>query len=229
MTWDNPKLFWDLGLWVEGNNMPNAQIKINLDNLNDLDLISRCKLHKTGLTNNAGIFTDATYLATITAAITNAETKVIAKDAYDQAGKTLTTQKNQAIAALLRAGKLGAKYVDLKADGDAAVMQLGGFGPRDAGAPPNIVAVTGLNATFGDASGTMDLHWNPAEDAIANIIQYRVANSNAAWQNSAPITGSVGKLTGLTPGELYEIRVCGIFRGQDAPGPACATIEHRSA
>ena len=125
--------------------------------------------------------------------------------------------------------KTGGKYVDLKANGDAAIMQLGGFGPRAEGSPPNIVPVTGLNATYGDISGSIDLHWNPLADAVAYIMQSRVANSNGAWISAAPVTGSLSQLTGLTPGEPYELRVCGVFRGQTGPGPACDTIEHRAA
>ena len=229
IRFDNPNLFWDLGLQVEGTPMPDAQIKVDVDKLNDPDLIARAKLHKAGLTDNPTVFTDATYLTDITAAITLAEGKVNAKNAHEQAGKTLTTQKNQAVTALLKQTKKGGKYVDLTANGNAAIMQLGGFGPRDAGSPPDIVPVTGLNATYAEISGGMDLHWNPLEDAVAYIMQWRVANANGAWQSSAPITPSVGRLTGLTPGELYEVRVCAVFRGQTAPGPACDTIEHRSA
>jgi hypothetical protein len=227
--WDNPNLFWDLGLWVEGDTMPDAQIKIDLDKLSDEDLITRAKLHETGLTQNATVFTDASYLTAITAAIAPAETKVLAKKNHEQAGKTLTTQKNQAVGNLLKVLKLGAKYVDLKANGDAAIMQLGGFGPRAAGAPPNVVAVTELAATYGDSPGEIELQWNPTEDAIAYIMHWRVANSNAPFQNSAPVTKSKGTLEGLTPGELYEVSVCAVYRGQDSPGPMCATIEHRAA
>ena len=95
--------------------------------------------------------------------------------------------------------------------------------------PPNIVPVTELNTTYGDISGTIDVHWNPLADAVAYIMQSRVANSNGAWISAAPVTGSLSQLTGLTPGELYELRVCGVFRGQTGPGPACDTIEHRAA
>jgi hypothetical protein len=227
--WDNPNLFWDLGLWVEGDTMPDAQIKIDLDKLSDEDLIARAKLHKKGLADNAAIFTDPQYLADVTAAITDAEAKVGAKDAHEQAGKTLTTQKNQSIANLLKVTKKGAKYVDLKADGNPATMQLGGFGPRAPGAPPNVVAVTSLAATYGDSPGEIELQWNPTEDAIGYIMHWRVANSNAPFQKSAPVTPSKGTLTGLTPGELYELSVCAVYRGQDSPGPMCPTIEHRAA
>lgn len=229
MRFDHPNLFWDLGLQVEGTDMPDAQIKIDVDKLKDADLIARAQLHQTGLTLNPTVFTDATYLTDITAVITAAEAKLLAKSTHEQAGLTLTTQKNQAITALRKQVKKGGKYVDLTANGNAATMQLGGFGPRDAGSPPNIVPVPGLNATYGDVSGSLDLHWNPLEDAIAYIMQWRVANANGPWQSSAPVSASVGQLTGLTPGELYEVRVCGVFRGQTAPGPACATIEHRAA
>jgi hypothetical protein len=119
--------------------------------------------------------------------------------------------------------------VDLEADGDPVKMTQGGFGPRDAASAPAITAPTDFSATFGDAAGFISLHWNKAEGSVASVVQYRPANQNGAWQNSAPVTASTLQLGGLTPGELYELRVCAIFAGQTNPGPACDTIEHRAA
>ena len=110
----------------------------------------------------------------------------------------------------------------------ADVLALG-LNVREAGGPAVIAAPVNLSATYGDVPGAISLHWDPLDGAVSFVVQFRVANSNAAWQNSAPFTGSNYQLTGLTAGELYEVRVCGIFPGQTQPGPACSTIEHRAA
>lgn len=230
MRFDHPDLRWDLGLWVEDQIMPDAIIKIDVDKLPDADVVSLAKKHKKGLEDNPTVFPEgAGYIADLGPMITAAEGKLAEIVTHDQNRKTLTQQKNQAVTVLKKQVKKGGKMVDLKAGGNPVIMTQGGFGPRDTASPPQIVAPTGLSATYGDAAGSISLHWNPPPGAVSFVAQYRVANQNGAWQNSAPVTPSTMQLTGLTPGELYEVRVCATFAGQAQPGPACDTIEHRAA
>ena len=230
MRFDNPHLHWDQGLWVENQTMPEAIIKIDVDRLPDDDVVALARKHKKGLEDNPAVFTaGAGYIADLGPMITAAEGKLNEITIHDQNRKTLTQQKNQFIATLKKQVKKGGKYVDLTASGSAVIMTQGGFGPRDAATPPQIVAPASLSATYGDVAGSISLHWNPPDNAVSFVVQYRVANQNGAWQNSAPVTTSTMQLPGLTPGELYEVRVCATFAGQAQPGPACDTIEHRAA
>jgi hypothetical protein len=148
---------------------------------------------------------------------------------HAQAGVALTAEKKAARREADEAVTKIARFLEAKKNITSAQVLGLGFSLKSNGTPPAIVAPEDLSATFGDVDGSISLHWNPVAGAAAYVVQYRVANANGAWQNSSPVTPSNVQLTGLTPGELYELRVCAVFAGQAHPGPACDTIEQRAA
>ncbi len=232
MHFDNPNLFWDIGL-VEGATMPEPiQISLDLRGLSEPNYIANLTTIHTNMAKpeNAALVTGSPFTAVQLAGFLDAfALKVQAGKDHVQAGKTITQQKREAKAFSDDAFTKTARYFESKNGITPADVQTLGFNLKSDPVPVQIVAPSGFSATFGDVSGGISLHWNPLAGTAAFVVQFRLANQNGAWQSSAPVTASNMQLTGLTPGELYELRVCGIFSGQSSPGPACDTIEHRAA
>lgn len=213
--------------------MPNG-VLITLDaaHLSEQDLIDRTQsiAAKMALTANATLIVGLPY--TPTQFQDKADAYKVARQAVidsKTAAAALTQTKHTTEIDLERATMSIVRTLEARPTLTAADVLALGLSPRAPGSPAVIAAPTNLSATYGDVSGAISLHWDPLEDAVSSVVQFRVANSNAPWQNSDPFTGSNYQLTGLTPGELYEVRVCGIFPRQTQPGPACNTIEHRAA
>lgn len=147
-----------------------------------------------------------------------------------QSTAPLTVAKNSAEVKLEKATMAIVRSLESRPNLTELDVTSLGFAVRAAASPPNIVAPEDLSITFGDVAGSVSAHWQPLADRVTYVLQYRLANTpGAPWVTGYTNTASDCRVTGLTPGALYEFQVCAIFSGVENPGPACAVVEHRAA
>jgi hypothetical protein len=109
--------------------------------------------------------------------------------------------------------------VEAEARGDAALLGASGYPLASAAVqsttPP--AQILNLFLTAGDASGTLDLTFDP--DALAKTYEVQITTThpiNGPWTTMVQPTTSYTKLTGLTSGQRVWLRVRGI--GSNGPG-----------
>jgi hypothetical protein len=232
MHFDNPNLFWDIGLIEESPSMP-IEIALNLKNLNEQQLIEKATTigTKMALPANAALVTGSPFtgaqVTTFTGTFSGKR-----QDGIDlkQTIKTNTSEKNTAKSVVEDALTRIKKFVESKPTVTIAEAMALGFEIKSEGGPPQIVAPEDLSITYGDAQGSVSGHWQPVAGAAGYIFQYRLANTpGAVWVTGYNNTASDCRVAGLTAGALYEFQVCAIFSGVENPGPACSVVEHRAA
>lgn len=232
-TWDNPNLHWDLGLWVEDTMAEPIQIALGLRSLSEADYITRLTTIHTNMAKpeNAALVTGAPFTAAqLATAVGDFAAKVQAGKDNVTAQKANTQQKKEKKAVSDDIASRLAGFFEVKVGVSASQVTGLGFPLKAASAPPDIAAPADLSITFGDVSGSVSAHWQPLADRVTYLLQYRLANTpGAAWVTGYTNTSSDCRVTGLTPGALYEFQVCAIFPGVQDPGPACAVVEHRAA
>jgi hypothetical protein len=230
--WDNPKLFFDLGLLVE-ETMPDINIVLELQRLNDQQYINYLTTIHTNMAKpeNATIVADSPFTgAELKTLVDLFAAKVQAQANHKQAGKTITTQKRDARDEADDAVTKVAKFMESKVGLTPADAQTIGFNLKNAAARPVIAPPEGLSIRFGDAPGQVSAHWNPVSRAVTYMLFYRLANTpGAAWVLGYNNSASDAKVNGLTPGALYEFYVAAVFAGESEPGPGSLVVEHRAA
>jgi hypothetical protein len=232
--YENPNLFWDIGLIEESNIMADKPlIKLELRSLSEQELVDLITLVATNAAKaeNASIVAGAPYTPE---ELEDLKTELVNKRAAQTAGKAAaklsTTQKNTAVDNAEAGLTSMKKFMESKPNVTEAMCEAIGFAVQEAGGPPAIVAPEEFSLTFGDSAGEVDAQWNPPHGAVTFIVQFRLANTpGAAWTTGYTGTRSSCTVSGLTPGALYEFQVCAIYRGQQTPGPACAVVEQRAA
>jgi len=231
--WGNPHLFWDLGLVTEDTMAEPIQIKLDLRALSEQDYITRLTTIHTNMAKpeNATLVTGSPFTAAeLKEFVDEFAAKAQAQKDNVQAGKTITTQKRDAKDAADTAATKLARFFEAKKDITPAQVQGLGFTLKSDATPPSIVAPDGLDVKFGDVPGQVSVHWNPVPGAVTYMVHYRLANTpDAPWQLGYNNSTSDCRVNGLTPGALYEFKVCVVFAGRDQPGPACSVVEHRAA
>jgi hypothetical protein len=109
--------------------------------------------------------------------------------------------------------------IEAEARGDAALLGASGYPLASAAVqsttPP--AQILNLFLTAGDASGTLDLTFDP--DALAKTYEVQITTTHpidGPWTTMVQPTTSSTKLTGLTSGQRVWLRVRGI--GSNGPG-----------
>ena len=208
-------------------------IKFDARSLSNQDLIDKTTVVAAKLADaaNAALivglpYTPVQYQGLVTAYSAARAAQLLNK----QSAAGLTSTKNATEIALEKASMAIVRSLESRPTLTEGNVTALGFAVRSAATPPNIIAPADLSITFGDVSGSVSAHWQPLADRVTYLLQYRVANTpGAPWVTGYTNTASDCRVTGLTPGALYEFQVCAIFPGVENPGPACAVVEHRAA
>ena len=171
----------------------------------------------TGNPNATG--SDPTLIQITTAADT-LETKALDAKNKRDASETATTQQNTAENEADRLITKFAKFVENKADGDAAKIQSCGLAVRAAASTPigQLVQAKNLVALAGDNDGELDTDW----DSVKGAKTYELQSSHdpitpTSWTAAAMVTKSKATVPGLVTGTKYWFRVRAI--GSAGPGP----------
>ena len=158
----------------------------------------------TSLTGNANFTTPTIPPATLTTQANGFNTAA-AKALNGTPSDTL--DKTNKRAALIASLDQLATYVDLIANGDAAIILSSGFNLASSSSrTPAVPGTTSILSVTNVASGKLGLDLQVAANAWAYIVEYTAlpsgAKLTATFTNPHDVT-----LTGLTPGTNYSIRV----------------------
>ena len=192
-----------------------ASIKLELDGLNALQLSGKAQAIITALTGNADFPAPEPALTVLT---TQADDVAAAyatqkqKEADASAATAATDASIETLKASLRT--LGA-YIQKTSDGDASKILSSGFAvEKDREASKPLAAPEGVNASYGDEPGEIDLAWNPLPGRPTYEAHISDGDTNS-YHYADSSTKSKVTLEGLVSGQLYHIKV----RGMNPAGP----------
>jgi len=184
-----------------------ATLKLDIDDLNALELAGKAGTIVAAMSGNNTFPTPDPSLTTLT---TQADTL---SDAYavqkqkvaDAASATQATDTAlQTLKASLRT--LGA-YVQKTSGGDAEKILSSGYAVAKDREPAQIPpAPDGVNATYGDSPGEIDLSWNPIPGRPTYEVHLSEGDT-ATYRYAASSTKSKATLEGLTSGTLYHLKI----------------------
>jgi hypothetical protein len=148
-------------------------------------------------------------LAKLDADLTDYDQKLQAKSSGAQADLIAFTISRNTLETDL--GTLGG-YVNIVANGDAAVVVSSGFPSYDTSrsidtTPPD--APQSLVLRQGDLSGTCVARYQPDRQHSVNEVQINTDNPNneANWKTAGLFSGGKAALSGFTPGTVVWVRV----------------------
>lgn len=110
-------------------------------------------------------------------------------------------------------------YVHLIANGDANKVAASGFPLAGTpGLPVEMPKVEGLQASYGDADGTIDLQWDPVpcKARLYSVEVSEAADGQSGWSLLLQQSSSRATVSGLISGKRYWFRVRAI--GSAGPG-----------
>jgi hypothetical protein len=213
--YDTPGLTYDSGVHYDDQPAPQqrrskmAKVKLNLNNLPDVQVIQRANEIKTAMTGNAAFATPTPTLTAVGTAITTAQTALTASDNAATTSKQATANKDTAVDALRGLIMQLATYVELTAAGDEAKILSAGMDVRSARAPSGTPdTVSNLSVTAGDNAGELDLQWDP----VAGAKSYEVHTSPdpvtaSSWTSQPTVTKSKTAARSLPSGTRVWTRV----------------------
>lgn len=199
-----------------------SKIKLGLGLKSILQKIGFANSVIEAITGNPAFDPAVVDLADITDIKDDLLAKLADRDAAKAAAEALTEGLYELDAEYDEVVKALAKVVEKVADGDAEILESGGFdtfipGQRTPAEPLGVV--TGLVAEPGNAAGKIDADWNSLEGADTYNIYVTTGDplDEAGWVFKASRKQSRAVLTGLTPVTQYFIRVTGV--GTEGEGP----------
>ena len=216
---------YDSGIRYDDVTVPltrkNMLAKLGLDRMNPGQKVTTVKAVKNAMTTNAATFNaPPVSMAATGTLITAAEDAITNVVTTDTAAKLALTQRDDAVAAMCAAAMQLVSYVEGKAAGNAATIELAGMGVRNPKAPIGALAqVLDLAVTASDHAGRLDWMCKPVKGAGSyEIWTSSDPLSDTSWSFRASSTKSSGTLGGFTSGAKMWVRVRAI--GADAdPGP----------
>jgi len=204
------------------------KIKLELDRRTDTEVMDLSTLIVKQMGDNAPIFTQPDPpLATLTTQAATMKSLMDQRAALLQKAQSLTVEirdaRNQLESSIATQSAYVEKLIkDLPDDQAEATAKKAGMDVADTpggtiGALPKI---EGLTATQGDASGEVDLSWNPIKRGLQNYLVELTEDPAAqtGWRFAMNSRKSNCSITGLTSGKRYWFRVTP--EGSAGPGPA---------
>lgn len=219
VTWDSGAR-WDEAL-PGPQHQPHktmAQVKLNLRNKSDAELLTFGEAHATAIDGNANFPTPDPDAADFTAATTAYQNALTAQANAEAAAQAATAAKDTA--RLTYEGVLNDRglYVQQASSGDEEKILSASFEVRDIPtAIGDLPAPVDFLATMGDMPGEIDFAWSPVKGASVYMVECKVHNDAGVWQLVKPFTASKGTATGLTSGTAYAFRVAAV--GAAGQGP----------
>lgn len=215
--WDDPSLRWDEPV---PDPMPYVmkKVKSNVSSKADLELAGYGDAIVESMTGNAEFPTPDPTLATLTGdaqAIRGKIAQIADLDAQRDVAIGQLATLNQTARNNIR---MMADYVQDKSDGNPDKILSSGF--EVAGEPEpmgELDAVQNLRVKFSNVEGQLISRWKKVPGASSYIVQYTLNPDAGPWLQAAVTTRVSHKITGLTPGQKYWVRVCAV--GAAGAGP----------
>jgi hypothetical protein len=205
-----------------------ATVAYNLRNLSLVQTLAKIKkAHDAVLAAAASFTTPNPTLAALLVLYNTALAKVNALIAAEQQLLTLRTQAEQAVDDAVDGYRTLGTYVENVADGDPAIITLGGYDlAQERTAAQPMPKVEGNTLTDGDDDGTADAVWNRVIGAKSYEVQVSAdPMSPTSWQHYATVTSSKLHITGQPAGKRWT-RVRAVNKLGPGPwsDPACGNI-----
>lgn len=216
LHWDDPNLRWDEPL---PGLIPAImkKVKLNVSDKADLNLAKFADDLVLSMTGNANFPTPDPTLVTLTDDAEAIRAKLSAISALDSQREVAVGELATLNATARMHIRMIGDYVQDKSDGNPEKIHSAGFqvqgGPEALG---DLGSVQNLRVAFSDMEGQLNSRWNKVRGASSYIVEHAL-NPLGPWTQSTVTTRVSHKLTGLTPGQKYYVRVCAV--GATGNGP----------
>ena len=196
--------------------MAKAKVKVDLRGLTVTELIQKSRSIVTQSTGNAVATGSPVTLAQLTTQTDLLDAKAQAWEVNHQAGLVLTTEQGGLKSGLIELLTQFGAFVEIKANGDAALIQSTGFDVRASNTTP--VGLLGQVPNLSATDGELDLDWNNLLGAKGYLMQQSLDPvTPTSWTSLNPVSPSKATIKNLTSGTKYWFRVAAT--GTDVPGP----------
>ena len=205
-----------------------SNVKLDIDQLNAVDLAARTKTIVGAMASHAANFpTPNPTLTNLDAAADDVLGLYTLQKQKEAAAVSATQDTETAMTTLRDMLRDEGRYVQTASGGVAATILNAGLEvEKDREPAPAVPAPGGLNGSYGDDPGEIDLQWDPLPSRRYYTIE--VADAvGGPWRHVGNATKSKFTVTGLLSGQLYFLRV----RGENpaGPGPFCNPISQRAS
>lgn len=184
--------------------------KLSLDRMTDQEFIDFVRLVAERIGENATLFANPSpVIATLLTLIERIAAEIAARNSLLQQAQTMTLQIRANIDEAKEMMVALAAYVEKIADGKAEILSAAGLQPAES--PGNRVGpmpmVEGLNATWGETDGEIDLQWTPIRRGLRVYEIESAPDINGPWTllKTEPVSRTT--VSGLTSGKRYWFRV----------------------
>lgn len=185
-----------------------AQVKLDLQNRDDDDLLTFAKNHAAALVGNASFPTPDPAVPEFTTATTEFEEALLAIEAIKAQLATAYTVRDTKRAVLEDKLRARGAYVQKTSGGVKETIQTAAMDVESEPVPITSLPAPGdLRASMGDMEGEIDLQWDRVSGARGYIVEYREHMVGTAWQQATPTTRSRTTVSGLPTGKVYAFRV----------------------
>ena len=198
--------------------MAKAKVNVDLRGLTVTELIQKSRSIVTQSTGNAVATGSPVTLAQLTTQTDLLDAKAQAWEVNHQAGLVLTTEQGGLKSGLIELLTQFGAFVEIKANGDAALIQSTGFDVRASNTTPvgPLGQLQNLSATVGDHDGELDLDWDNIRGAKGYLMQQSLdPMTPTSWTSLNQASPSKATIKNLTSGTKYWFRVA----ATDGPGP----------
>ena len=190
-----------------------SRIKLALHRLSLPEKIAKARQIVASLTGNPSFPTPNPPLATVTAAISDAETAAAEAQQARQTAKEKTSAQNSAEDTLVKLMSQLAAYIESVAGSDEQLILSAGLDTRERAVATAATTEEpqALSISSGDHEGELDLSWDRVAGAKSYVIEKSADPPTATgWTHAGVCTKSVSTVNGLTSGTRYWFRVAAI-------------------
>lgn len=215
LKWNLAGTRWNSGLQWNGTaptnhiTMARIQIALKLDSLSETQLANKGTEISTGLTDNASDFTGiAPTAAAIATAAGEAGDAIAAAATAASAAEAATLAKDEALAALRELLTKAAKWTENNISDPAIVTKVFPLRKAATPAPPDMGQVMNLTLAFGAMPGKLKAVWEAVARGKSYEVQVRYRDvAGSVWTTVKILSASNYTLTGLTSGQIAQVRV----------------------
>jgi hypothetical protein len=195
-----------------------AKVKLNLRQLSVEEKIVFSKQIITSMTANPNFATPVPSLATVTTAITAAETANADLKVARKATVTKASILDDKLADLDSIVTQLAAYVESTAKGDDTKIKSAGMGVKSQGAPIGIPSAPENLLAVAATQNEIELNWDKVSGAKSYVVQLtQDLNGNANWSISSVVTKAKVTIKNLESGKKYWFKVAAV--GAAGQGP----------
>ena len=204
--------------------MPRAIVTNGYDKLGDSALLAKANYIHQQVSTRTTVF--ATPVPTMTVLKDLCDDFSAALSLAESGDEVAISAKNVLKVNLIDKLHQLSNYVQLTANGDRHIITEAGMSDTKPSSPRILGSALITSSTYTGVSGEIELKTS-CPNGRSFMYQYSADPElkESSWKSMAPISRSRGKITGLTPGTLYYVRVCvGGTNGQTIYSPVVSKM-----